>query len=357
MVDVVISEEKLSQFAPDISAVDLYQIKTLEDFTAWLEDDYHPAVLAQTELLQALNDNEEQMGEAYEAMQHLLKVESFIERAKAEPRGWVFWTEESRDRRLNLTARPLDAAPYFKQLVADQTPVRIYLSAFLGPKVIFCSELGLVPSRVAWMRQASPFAVERRPVHLLSVGSMSRQNQESSLPSVLKMVVRIVQAHPDTRGIVHTNSYRLADAVVQACADAGLGGRILYPRSSDEREAFMAQHAAMPGGVLVSPSVGEGFDFRGDLARWQIVVKCPYLSLGDQHTAVRAEQDPAWYQSETVKHFLQICGRIVRHSEDNGTTFVLDSDVERVLRETRDALPRWFRSAIFTAQGEPFFAD
>lgn len=353
--DLAVCENRLRDFAPDIVASELYRVKTLEDFLGWLEDDYQPAVQSQAELLQALNDSDEQAKESYEVSQHLLKVDTFIARSKADPRGWVFWREEGRDRQLSLIVRPLDAAPYFDRLVAKRSPVRVYLSAFLGPKAIFCSELGLDPKRVAWMRFGSSFSPESRPVHLLSVGSMSRQNAEVTLPSLLKMVLRIAKVHATTRGILHTNSYRLADDVVNALELAGMGKRLVYPKNAEERDEALKQHAAQEDAILISPSVGEGFDFRGDRARWQIILKCPYPSLSDQHTVVRAERDPAWYKSETVKHFVQTCGRICRSDDDFGSTYVLDSDVARVLKETEDSLPRWFKAALLTAAGEPFF--
>lgn len=356
-VDVVVAENKLSEFAPDITPGELYRVKTLDDFLAWLEDDYQPAVAAQAELLQALNDNEEQVKEAYDVAQHLMKIEAFIERAKTQPNGWVFWREEGRDQQLSLVARPLEAAPYFEQLIGSRAPVRVYLSAFLGSKAIFCQELGLDPKRVAWMRFGSSFLPANRPVHLLDVGPMSRQHAEQSQPAVLRVALKIAKAHSDTRGIFHTNSYRLADAAVEVLRANGLGERVVYPRTAEEREAALAAHAAKPGGILVSPSVGEGFDFRGDLARWQVILKTPYGNLSDQHTLVRAERDPVWYKSETVKHLVQICGRICRSDDDRGESYVLDSDASKVLRETEATLPRWFKAALLTAAGEPFFGD
>lgn len=354
-VDVVVAENRLSEFAPDIAPSELYRVKTLDDFLDFLEDDYQPAVQDQAELLQALNDNDEQMREAYEAAQHLLKITAFMARAQEHPKGWVFWPEEGRDRQLSLIARPLDAAPYFDNLVGSRAPLRIYLSAFLGSKAIFCSELGLDPKQVAWMRYKSTFAPKNRPIHLLELGSMGRAQQEETQPALLRMVLRIAQARPTTRGILHTNSYRLADAVVALLQAQGLGDRVMYPKKAEDRDEAMKAHARHPSGILVSPSVGEGFDFRGDLARWQIILKCPWPNLSDQHTAIKAQRDPAWYTSETVKHFLQICGRIVRADDDKGETYVLDSDVSRVLRDTESTLPRWFKAALFRSQGEPFF--
>lgn len=358
MVDVVVSEEKLPQYAPSMDADDFIEIaksRSLSDFIIFLETDYLPAVNEQAEIMLALNDSDENIKEAYEIAQHFQKVQSFVDRAKSNPHGWVFWKEENRDGKITLTARPLDAAPYFDELVGKESKIRVYLSAFPGPKGIFCSELGLDPKKVAWMRQRSQFLPVNRPVHLLGVGSMSRARQEVTLPAVLRMVRKIIEAHPDTRGIIHTHSYKLADSVAESLTE--FEHRLVYPKNADQREEALKTHAQLPAGILISPSVGEGFDFRGDLARWQILCKVPYPSLGNKHTAAMAERNPLWYKAETVKHFLQICGRITRSVDDFGETFVLDSDITQVLRETSSYLPTWFREGVFSSTGEPFFTE
>ncbi len=355
-VDVKISEETLDQFAPEVDARDLRTITTLAEFTRWIAEVYLPAATAQAELLLALNDSDESVQEAYETKQHCLKVGAFLERATRDPSGWVFWDEEDRDRCVSLIARPLDAAPYFEELVGKAAPLRVYMSAYPGEKGVFCRELGLDPQRVAWIRMKSPFDVKRRAVHLLAVGSLSRQNQEQSLPAALRVMVRIAEAHSE-RGIIHTHSYKLADAAERALREAGMGARIVYPKTADDRDGALKLHAAAPGAILISPSVGEGFDFRGELARWQVIMKTPFASLGDKHVAALAARDSTWYKMETVKALLQTCGRVCRSEDDHGETFILDEDAGRLLRETQNVLPRWFKAAIFTSAGDAFFEE
>ncbi len=356
-VDVVVSERTLEQFAPDIDPRDLRGIRTLDEFTSWAEDDYLPIVQQQAELLLALNDSDENAKEANEVQNHAMKVASFLERVAKGPEGWVFWQEEDRDHRVTLTARPMDAGPYFDELVGKNASLRVYMSAYPGPKTVFCRELGLDPQRVAWLRLKSPFAVEHRPIHILGAGSLAKQHQEANLPGALRLLVKIAKAHGDERGIVHTHSYQLADAAESAMRAAGLGNRLVYPEDADSRDEALRTHAAAPGAILISPSVGEGFDFRGDLARWQVILKCPWASLGDKHTEALATRDPEWYRSEAVKSLLQTCGRVCRSDDDHGATYILDEDVKRLLRDTRDQLPKWFKIALFTADGEPFFRE
>lgn len=361
-VDIVVNQKTMELYAPylHLHEVDLAAISTLGQFTAWLEDDYLPVVQEQAELLAELSDPNEggsQVQDAYDCAQHAMKIVSFLERVEENSRGWVFWQEFDRDDLCTLTARPLDAAPYFDQLVGDNASCRIYLSAYPGPKKMFCEELGLDPTRTAWLGLRSTFEATRRKIHLMGVGSLSRNNQELALPATLRLLVKIVEKNPIERGVIHTHSYALAEVAYKALRVAGFAERLIFPKNADERDAAMEKHAKTPAAILLSPSVGEGFDFRDELARWQVVLKAPFPGLGDAHTKALAERNPLWYRSETVKHFLQICGRGMRSEQDYCATYVLDRDVEKLLHEMQHDIPRWFRDAIYTSAGAPFFVE
>ncbi len=96
----------------------------------------------------------------------------------------------------------------------------------------------------------------------------------------------------------------------------------------------------------VNPSMTEGFDFSEDLARWQIIAKVPYPSLGDAHVVAKKDQDEEWYILEVVKTIVQASGRVVRSEKDKGVTYILDSDFERVWRENQHMFPKWWSEAV-----------
>jgi len=43
---------------------------------------------------------------------------------------------------------------------------------------------------------------------------------------------------------------------------------------------------------------------------------------------------------------IQSCGRIIRHSEDHGKTYVLDEDFERFMKRNIKLVPKWFAKSI-----------
>jgi Rad3-related DNA helicase len=77
--------------------------------------------------------------------------------------------------------------------------------------------------------------------------------------------------------------------------------------------------------VLISPSMNTGVDLPDDLARFQIIVKMPYGTLGNKRIKEKSKIDNTWYQVDMIRNFIQSCGRGVRSEDDYCVTYVLDS--------------------------------
>jgi Rad3-related DNA helicase len=183
-------------------------------------------------------------------------------------------------------------------------------------------------------------------VHLLNVASLARRQLEATLPAVVRMTVKIAQRHAAERGVIHTHSYALTQAILAGLNDAGMGDRVIAPANAEEREAAVARHTESTNTILVSPSLFEGFDFRGELARWQLLVKCPFPSLADAQVRAKAELDPLWYKIEAFKALLQAAGRGMRSADDWCVTYALDKDISRLLADAREHAPQWFLDAV-----------
>jgi Rad3-related DNA helicase len=348
-VDVTVNEKGLEKFANSELAPDLKRIETVAEFVAWLVRTYIPAVKEKVAIVNALADTHHDLPDAaklaHEVAQHQQKVEAAVERLLEGAQDWIFWREDGRDG-VELTARPLEAAPFFPQLVMSAGSLRIYLSAFPGDRRTFCRDLGLDPAAVAWLSLDSTFPVEHRPVYLTTVGSMSRANKEATTPALLRMVAKLLAKHAGERGVIHSHSYELADKVNEWLTWSPHARRLTYPRKADDRDEALKAHMAKPDSVLLSPSMAEGFDFKDDIARFQIILKCPYPSLGDKQVAAKLARNRRWYESETVKTILQACGRACRSETDHSSTYILDADAERLLREWHDDLPGWFTDSL-----------
>ena len=98
--------------------------------------------------------------------------------------------------------------------------------------------------------------------------------------------------------------------------------------------------------LLISPSITEGLDLKGDLGRFAIFAKIPYPYLGDEWIKKRASIDQQWYLRQTVTNIIQGSGRIVRDKEDFGVTYILDTCWEHLYDSAKHLFPKWWKDAL-----------
>ena len=104
----------------------------------------------------------------------------------------------------------------------------------------------------------------------------------------------------------------------------------MLTHNSDNRDAVLKKHTTTKKAtVLLSPSMTEGVDLKGDLSRFQVICKIPYPYLGDQIVRKRMYKHKDWYGLQTAKSIVQSCGRSVRSNTDTAVTYILDSDWNR----------------------------
>ena len=67
-----------------------------------------------------------------------------------------------------------------------------------------------------------------------------------------------------------------------------------------------------------------GVDLKGDLARFCIVVKQPWLNLKDIRVAAMNKTVKGWYDKKMLTSLIQQCGRCTRDKNDYSRTYILD---------------------------------
>jgi len=117
---------------------------------------------------------------------------------------------------------------------------------------------------------------------------------------------------------------------------------------SDDRDAQLeAWKAAADPEVFVSVKMEEALDLHGDLCRWQVLCKAPYLNTGDSRVAARLEDGQwPWYHRAALRTVIQACGRVVRAPDDHGATYLADSSLLDLFDRAEADTPPWFRDQI-----------
>jgi Rad3-related DNA helicase len=92
-----------------------------------------------------------------------------------------------------------------------------------------------------------------------------------------------------------------------------------------------------------------GVDLHDDLARFAVLLKVPFPSLGDKQVSARfygSSQGKSWYRWVTTCNVVQISGRAVRNSSDFADTYILDRQFERFYGENSGLFPAWWRDSL-----------
>jgi Rad3-related DNA helicase len=230
-------------------------------------------------------------------------------------------------------------APWFRYAVRKQTKAVILTSATIS-EVELTRLFGLQRTEFESYDYPCPFDPRKGPVCLLPRGKMNHAAKEDVISRVFKTALDIAKSRPGTRGIVHTVSHARAQKLIEYAA-------LNQPDVSHRLTSSIEAYLSSPDAVLVSASVGTGHDFPDDLCRWQVVVKAPYPNLGDPVVKLRSESDPGYMQMVMLANLTQICGRNVRHEDDYGETFVLDTNACDALSSSGTGLvPDWLQARV-----------
>ena len=246
-----------------------------------------------------------------------------------------------------ITIKPMDPARYLRHTVWDRGNKFALLSATILNKEAFCRHVGLDPRNVALVDVAHTFPVENRPLFDVTKGKMTFEHRDETIPKIARTIVRIMQHHPDEKGLIHAHSYDIQEGLADLLADFGVGDRV-RTHSRDDRDADLEAWKASPDpDVFVSVKMEEALDLKGDLCRWQVICKAPFLNTSDSRVAHRlADGQWAWYYRTALRTVIQGCGRVVRAPDDYGATYLADSSLLDLFDRARGDMPDWFREQV-----------
>lgn len=240
--------------------------------------------------------------------------------------------------------KPVVVSTLANQYMFKHAKKVVFLSATILDFRTFGDMLGIHPSEIMTYSQKSFFPKERRPIYTSCAGAaLNYNNLDSELPNVTKLVKQILAHHKEHKGIIHGVTYKICEYLHKHLRDH----RILFPKNAAEQRTILDEHEQTDRPtVLLSPSMNEGVDLRGDTSRFQILVKVPYPSLGDPIVQRRKEIYPNYYSMQTALTIVQSCGRSIRSHDDWAFTYVTDGGFMPFLQRNRGIIPQWFWESI-----------
>jgi hypothetical protein len=221
-------------------------------------------------------------------------------------------------------------------------PRILLMSATLRPYTLQLCGLG--KDQYDFREWPAVFAPHLGPVYHLPTVKLTWRSTDEDYANLVKRLDEVLAARSDRKGIVHTVSY---DRVKRVLSQSAFRGRLLFNDTGrDTRDAVHAFRNGPYDAVLVSPSVGTGHDFPGDLCEFQVILKVPYPNTQSRVMTERCKVgDYRMYSA--IQDLIQMCGRARRYPEDRSETFILDNGIKWAMGGPRNPwhghAPGWFK--------------
>lgn len=251
---------------------------------------------------------------------------------------WVIEEEEDK-----VSFRPIWASGYAENYVFAGIPKVILMSATVTPRDAYY--LGTTRNQMTYLAYPSPFHQKRRPLYTIPVANVGHRMTSGETRTWLKAIDRIVEKETGRglKGIIHAVSYDRAKLIRDHSRFKDL--MIIHERRTT-RETVERFKAWTGPAVLISPSVGTGYDFPGDSCRFQILAKLPFIDTRPAITKARIKLDKRYQDHVALRTLIQMYGRGVRSTDDWCRNYLIDANWRWFYPRVRKMVPRWFRMAI-----------
>jgi len=235
-------------------------------------------------------------------------------------------------------AKPVVPGVFASSILIPQARSVTLMSATIGDPDVLADELG-IEGGFEFKSYPHIFPPSNRPVLWLKESPrLSYRSDDRDYGRQIELVKGILSIHREEKGIIHTASWSHAKKLARGLSREGR--EIFLPDPKKRVESIEEFKYSPLGTVAISPSWNEGLDLHDDLARFAIIAKVPWPSLADPIVSLRLKRKGgrAWFDWVAALAVVQGAGRIVRHPEDFGVTYIVDGHWPRVARRA----PKWF---------------
>ena len=343
-VEISISE----YFAEKILKIKIDKtLKTQFQTFLWIKNVYHPSI---SKKIQNISLQMEKFGLTPQKLEDFTKITKRFDMLVSHEKkilnfislydkdNWVFDIEKSNDNYRKFIFKPIEVAEYANDYLLKYADYVIFMSATILSHEGFSLTMGLPENKTVFVKEDSPFDPKKSPIIYSPAGSMSLKNIDKTLPNMILMIKEIINNHPKDKGIIHTHNIKIAENIKKKLRSK----RILIAYGENRDEILEKHLKSSAPTILLSPSMAEGVNLKGDLSRFQIICKIPFPYLGDKVVGKKIRKWKWWYDLQTVRTIIQSVGRSIRSENDEAITYILDKDWERVYSKNKHHLPRNF---------------
>jgi Rad3-related DNA helicase len=240
-----------------------------------------------------------------------------------------------------ITSDVITPAKSSERYLFRKIPKVLLTSATIVPANL--SGLGVRDEEVEFLDLPNVFDLRRAPVWWCVGTRMNYRTPDPELRTWLAKIDAIIDGYPNSKGIVHTSSYKLQKYIVEHSRHHD---RIIHNVKAMETTILAERFKVAEGNqVFVSPSITTGYDFVGDQCRFAIIAKLPLQQVTSKITRARLSRNPGYVDSQVAQEIVQSAGRGMRGPTDWCATYIVDNNISWFFNRNRRFFPAWFALA------------
>jgi len=258
-----------------------------------------------------------------------------------------YWDECSfliEERKLDkIVFVPYDIKPLFKEIfgVADRV---LLMSATLSNHEQFAKNMGISKEEYSYIEMDSPFNPKKSPIYCSTKYNLSYSNNNKDLKEMIDVCLSLCEKNKEYKGIIHTHTRLITEEFRKRVFG---DERFLIRLEGVSNEDILNIHkSSKTPTILVSPSLDTGISLDGDLGRFQIILKAPYLPLSSKRIKKKFDSNPDQYSFYMLNTLVQMAGRCTRSKDDYSITYILDGNATKAITMNKNALPKHFLNRI-----------
>lgn len=267
----------------------------------------------------------------YLHLRNLVKRLSTV--STANPNNWIV---DRTDRGYQFD--PIRPGRYAEAALLFRVPHITVISATLRPKTLFM--IGIGKDSFDFKEFDSDFDPKDCPIYYIP--TMRVDSRALDLAPMYIKIDQIAAKRTDRKGIIHTISYARRSDILQASRFSS--AMLVNERGEAATDIVEMYKESKPGTILVSPSVGQGYDFPGSDCEWQFVCKIPFPDSRNKIIRARSEDDKEYAPYLAITKLVQIFGRGARFRGDRCENFIVDSHLDWFLPRYGYLAPKSFHN-------------
>lgn len=240
----------------------------------------------------------------------------------------------------------------YGEMLLQRIPRIIMMSGTLRPYTL--GLLGVKKTDYSFRAWPRVFPANRAPFYHINTARVKYGMPPEDIKKWVDGIDAIIEPRLGRKGLIHTVSYARQRLLQERSRFAKYFLCNSNDPDSDAAAEVVKKHkAAKAPCILVSPSMGTGWDFPRDDAEWQIISKVPFPDMTSKVMKRRKEQDDAYPIKMAAQELGQQLGRPMRAADDRAESFCVDDMIGWFRKAAAPYLPDGFNVVSLNAPPKP----